>query len=470
MSDENQFLNYHGLRKYNRIIEERLAQVEKKLNTIQESWAVDLGIKINVSDSDVYGFHIDSKNSNPYGAVTYIKDAKGMVPAYMDYKDEVFRYGSWRNVWFIRECRPCVMNQDGTIECYLKQDNYNSDINGNYIDVANLQNANVMIEFPEIWYKVVPDATDDTSGSVYFSKVKLDDGFKNYAYIDKDGNQKEHFYIGAYKGCKINNVLRSISNTSAQRKITPNDFIQYAKDNGSNWGVMNIGERMLINLLLILIGKSLNTTEVFGEGCGFYHKDCEWDYKYSSSYDYSSKANGIKSGKFDKKGLFFGANKHEYVKIFGIENYWGHLYEYCAGDILKNGVRMIKMSYIDSETVIGEDDFGNKITEITTGDYNLDGTGNGYINISAAPTGTSGQYITKAKFNEYGIFPYEAVKNVGSSTTYFCDKIVFKNNIISFAMYGGSLSETAQKGAFELNFNLKTTQTAAYTSARLSYK
>lgn len=72
--------------------------------------------------STVYGFHINSKNSDPYGAVTYLRDAVGMTPVHMDYANDTFDWGSWGDAFFLP--RPCMLKYDGTFDYYLDENDY----------------------------------------------------------------------------------------------------------------------------------------------------------------------------------------------------------------------------------------------------------------------------------------------------------------------------------------------------------
>ena len=49
----------------------------------------------------LYGFHLNNNESDPSEKITYLEDAVGAVPAYMDYANGVFNYGSWKNAFFM---------------------------------------------------------------------------------------------------------------------------------------------------------------------------------------------------------------------------------------------------------------------------------------------------------------------------------------------------------------------------------
>lgn len=407
------------------------------------------GIYNFISDlvqSVCYGFHIDGKESDPDSMISYVADAVGMTPAYMDFTNDKFEFGSWKDAFFMP--RPCILGQDGVVQAYLNSNDYSKDIDGNTVTIdSTLTGANVMIEFPKIWYKVVPDAGDDTSGTVYISNKKLDSEFKDYAYIDYQGNHKEHFYMSAYNGVTIDSILRSVSNGQITRLVSADSDIAKASANGNGWYIEDEGERQLINFLLLLIGKSTNTQKVFGEGL--------------STGGSESQFNSFRTGIHNTKGLFYGTNNSSAssdsnaVKVFGIENWWGLQWRRKAGDILSGTNRLIKMCY-------GTEDGS------TVNSYNTNG--NGYVNVGASPSGTSGGYISKMKFTEFGMFEKNAS---GSETTYFCDNYTFNTGQTNYASCGGRATSGSACGAFAIaldNNNTNTWAGGGYTGSSPSYK
>ena len=391
---------------------------------INASAIKDLQNKIEARTTKVYSFHISDAESNPSDKVTYLDDAVGMTPAHMNFSTGKFDYGSWGNVWFVKECKPCILGQDGKVYKYLNPNNYGTDI-----DILDSDPYNVMIEFPKIWYKVTPDENDPYSGTVSISSVKIDEGYKDYAYIDYQGNHKEHFYMPAYNGSLINNVMRSVSGATISKTLNAQTEINYCKANGSGWYTEDAGSIMLINFLLILMGKSTDTQTVYGQGL------------HTSGTEAIN--DGFRTGVHNNKGLFYGTNSGTIasgsygnaVKVFGIENYWGFQWRRYAGDINDNGTRKIKLCY-------GNEDGS------TSFDYDSDGYG--YVDIGATPSGTSSGYISKMKFTHDGM--YSQVSS-GSSSTYYCDGQWFNNSQVIYALRGGYSGNGLLCGAFFVNLN-----------------
>ena len=391
-------------------------------------------VYINISSEPVYnyGFHIDGNKSDPSEMITYLADAVGMTPAHMDYTNDKFDYGSWGDAWFIKDCKPCILGQDGIVQKYLDPNDYTKDIDGNSVTIdENLTGANIMIEFPKIWYKVVPDFGDVYSASVYISNAKLDDGYKDYAYIASDGaTHKSHFYMAAYNSSKISNVLRSLSGqtTSKTKSLSGTTEISYAEANGVGWSTEHAGQVMLINFLLMLMGKSTNTQAVFGQGL------------HTSGSDAVN--NSFPTGIHNTKGLFYGTNSGaaatytNAVKVFGIENWYGFQWRRYRGDILDNGTLKTKLCY-------GTEDGS------TVQNFNTDGTG--YVTVAnGTPSGTSGQYISQMVFSDNGMFAKTANNTYAGTNKAYCDGYWFNGSGVQFALRGGSSYHVAPVGAFSV--------------------
>lgn len=391
---------------------------------------------------NVYGFHINGNESNPSAMVTYLEDAIGMTPAHMDYTNDVFDYGSWQDAFFMP--RPCILGQNGTVIKYLNPNDYTKDTDGNTVVIdENLTDANVMIEFPKMWYKVVADANDNYSGSVYIANAKLDEGYKDWAYIDYQGVHKDHFYMPAYSGSLVDSTLRSINGAQVMKSKTAAEEITYATANGNGWYTEDFGEIQLINFLLILMGKSTNTQTVFGQGIHTGGNETFND--------------GFRTGVHNTKGLFYGTNSGSAsytnaVKVFGIENWWGLQLRRYAGHMFVDGMQKIKLCY-------GQEDGS------TVNGYNTDGTG--YAVKGNTPSGTSGGYINKMTYTNGVMLPSATG---GSASTYYCDVLWYTNTSIGYASRGGSSGGGSPVGAFFTAADVGAAATRWNIGAAVSYK
>lgn len=353
----------------------------------------------------LYGFHIDTTESDSEACITYLEDAQNAIPAGMDFTHGVFDYGTWKNAFFMP--KPCMLKSNGVVDYYLNENDYTKKEDGSASDVANAEyNGNAMMEFPKIWMKIVPD-TAETGASVYFADKQVDSTFTDYPYINKNGKHVDKIYLPIYNGSvDANSKLRSLSGvTNIANNVNTTTQITQAEANGDGWYIEDFGTRMMIGFLHILISKNFNSQAVFGNGL-------------MSGNETSAKA--YVTGTLDKSGLFFGYNDGTHgVKTFGMENLWGCFWRRTAGLILKTGTPLYKMCW-------GKED-GSTVDE-----YNQ--TGEGYVEFPYSLPAESG-YIKTYSFDKNAMIPKEGG---GSSTTHAGDSFYVNNGITAFALFGGN--------------------------------
>ena len=325
-------------------------------------------------------------------------------------------------------------------------------------DITNLNyNGNAMMEWPLIFWKYEPGNIDG-EGNFYVSNRKIDNTYNCWCNYNSKNNIISNFYTAIYNGGIYNGKLRSMSgyklitktstNYSNTSTYAINDKVLYNSNmyicitaietpeefdstkwqqipiNGGTTATQEINsaiannttsdvewyidvwaDRMLINGLLILMGKSLNSQAIFGRGLDTGVQTAKEAYV---------------TGSLNDKGLFYGvtANGNSGVKVFGMENWWGCVYHRTAGLIgLANGNTAYKMTYgiADGTTANG---------------YNV--TGDGYlINTVARP---SSGYIKSCKFGNFGYLP---LTTGGSSSTYYSDYWYTNNSALTVALVGG---------------------------------
>lgn len=377
-----------------------------------------------VGQYELYGFTIDQGESDPNSMITYIDRNRNFTPAHMDYEKNEFNYGDWANAFFMK-VSPCMLKYDGTVAYYLNPDDYSLKEDGQPSDIADAKfQGNAMVEFPKVYWKIVDN--ENNTANIYISNKQVDEDFHCWSHIDANGNEIDYCYMPIYNGSNQSNVLRSLSGKIPIYEEKPQAEVNYANANNKNnehiWHTETFSDRQLVNLLLLLIGKSTNTQKVFGMG-------------YCTGG--TSESSLMITGTMNDKGLFWGkdTNIQDGVKVFGMEHWWGNQFRRIAGWINNKGVQKVKMTYgkSDGSTVSG---------------YNF--TGDGYIAISnATPSGSSGNGISSAVFVENGIIPKSAN---GSSSTYYTDALWFDNTKSTYAIVGGSSDQGVFAGALCANF------------------
>ena len=396
----------------------------------------------------VYGFLIDQSKSVPGDMITYTEENVGYTPGHMDYANGIFDYGSWGDAWFIRDLEPCMLYYDGTVAYGLDKDDYNKKADGSDSDISNADfPGNAMVGIPKVYWKC--EVNGDDTANFYFSDSKIDDSYHCWSHLDDDGNEIDYCYMPIYEGCIIGDAMRSLSGKTPMVNQTAAAEIIYAEANnqadGAIWYTEVFADRMLINLLLLLIGKSTNTQAVFGAG---------------NNESYSR----LSSGTMDGRGLFYGdSSNSKGVKVFGMEHWWGNVARRIAGWVTDNRVQKVKMTY-------GKSDGSGK------DGYNL--TGDGYIETTESFTGVdngSDVFIKAMRFGEkFGMVPYvlgTLNQNV-TENNHYCDSIYNYNysSGIRYAIVGGDINSKRRAGAFQLNIQNGAAATNANTGASLSCK
>lgn len=368
-------------------------------------YSVDISSIGGTGGSTVYGFHVNSNESDPSACVTYLRDAVGMTPAKMDFTNGKFDWGSWRDAFFIP--KPCMLRSDGTVAYYLNENNYALKEDGTASDISNDSfDGNAMMEWGKdhkrIWYKIVADANDATSYSVYIADHKEDKNYVAWSFYNKNDELMEHFYTPIYSGSlDSNNKLRSLSGKSIMQSRTGTEEISYAKANGDGWNIEVWADKLLMFLLLYLMGKSLDVQGTYGQG-------------------HSTDNTLINTGTLDDKGLFFGySDTYKKVKVFGMEDQWAEQMNRCCGLILDNGIYKYKLTEgtADGSTVNG---------------YPTDNT-NGMLDGGQSPTANG--YVNKFAVTGDTILPNSVS---GGSSTYYCDYFYQRQSGVMFAFVGGS--------------------------------
>lgn len=401
---------------------------------------------IKCKDYNLYGFKLDQNESDPNSMITYLSDCdnKYYKSAKMNYTTDAFDYGDWGDAWFIKNLKPCMLKYDGTVDYELDKNDYTKKLDGTASDVANASyGGNAMIGIPKVYWKIVNNG--DNTANIYFSDKQVDSNFHCWSHIDNNGNEIDYCYMPIYNGSNVNSVLRSISGKAPMANQTATTEITYAKSNNTGsdiiWYTELFNDRMLVNLLLLLIGKSTDTQTVFGTG--------------NNNSHVSTSNTGIKNtGTMNTKGLFWGNQDNKSgVKVFGMEHWYGNIWRRIGGWINDKGTQKIKMTYGQSD--------GS-----TTDGYNE--TGSGYISIGGAThSSTNGGYISKMLITDNGLIPTIAS---GSATTYYCDGLWFNNSQVDYACVSGNSSHAYRVGAFCSYLNGTASDTSATIGAALSCK
>lgn len=377
----------------------------------------------------VYGFRISAEQDGSC-SVSYLEDAIGATPAFMDFTTGRFNYGSWENAFFMP--KPCMLKFDGTVDYYLDPDDFDYRSDGvTPSDVANENyEGNAMIEWNKIWYKIVPLEGRDGCADIFISDHKADDDYVCYSFIDNNGNEKDHFYTPIYNGTYTHGKLRSLSAKTHTVNVSGKVLCSYAEANGEGWSAETYVDRVLINCLLVLMGKSLDSQKIYGYG------------HYTGGSNASSH---YKTGLLNRRGMFWGSTGNTGVKVFGIENYYGEVDRATLGVMNLKGKYYIKLH----------------------GPYNT--TGEGYTEAGDVPNSTGGShFITKMNFDNNLILP--SACRGGPESTCYADSmrsVITKNSML---FCGGASYYGLRVGAFTFDVGSEASVSTWGRGAACSYR
>ena len=368
-------------------------------------------------DNWVFGFDIDNNDENPDTRVSYPADVDNafFTPAYMDFANDVFKYGNWNfkpGDKFMP--RPCMLKYDETVDYYLDPDDDTKKADGTASDVADTSyGGNAEMEWNKIYTK-----RWEENGVYHFrcSNIKWDADWDCWCNYDKNDNVIPHFYTPIYFGSSDGTRLRSLSGQSNSVNTTASQEIDLAKANGSGWFTEVTADWMLICDLLVMMCKSTNIQA-----------------KYGSGRTKSSNSSAINTGTMNTKGMFWGSNDETSgIKLFGMENlFCGNLWRRIAGYMYVDGAQKLKITR-------GTHD-GSTAT-----DYNT--TGDGYIAIPNS-TISSNNWLVSMKQLPYGRIP-AAGSSSGSGSKYECDHFYQSTSGTRYALVGGRWNSSSFAGPF----------------------
>ncbi len=403
----------------------------------------------------VYGFRVDATKST--GNVSYKVQYNGdnvenydFDPGYMNFTTDTWIWGSWTGEEFFMP-KPVLIKQDYSEKIYLNPDNLSLDEEGNDVS-SELTGAtdgyNAMMEWgrngKKIWYKLVPE-TDDATYTCYIADKQLDNDFHAWSFYDANNNLGDHFYTSIYNGSTVSNVLRSLSGKTPNNTTAGATQITQAKANNKNsetyaWYIDVFADRILINLLMILVIKSTNS-DVIGYG------------NYTGG---SSASNLLSTGQGNTKGMFYGKQSNAVCKVFGMENWFANCWRRMAGLILNSGAQLYKLTYgtADGSSAAGYREDDNAPSNYLNAGKNI-------------ATNLSSSYIMKESALSNGALVASAFG--GANGTYYSDAC-WSSTGVKYALVGGGCSSGSACGAFALNLGTALSSSAWNFGCALSLK
>lgn len=348
-------------------------------------------------------YFIITSNSDPDKIITYGtsgSDTYGLDPISKN-NDGTYNLGAWENAFFMP--KPCMLKSDGTVDYYLDPNDYTKKADGTPSDIADPSyDGNAMMEFPEVYYyfnsntSSYPTSVPSGSIGMYIA---------NYA-VSSSYTKKNKWYMGIYNGTG-NDKLRSLSgiattaaNGCGNKTSSTYHTMATANDQSGNvkYATDLYPDYTMIYAYLLLITKTANLTGFFGNG-----------------YDKNSKDNYV-TGMLNNKGQFYSDTTGA-IKIFGMENLWGHSGVFIRGVSVMNDI--INSTYYNYYKYNMSDTCANS----STGNPQKLSTQIIYYTSYPSTSQATSGYFKYLAIGAWGILPWLYANNTnsfgGSTTSYF---------------------------------------------------
>ena len=363
----------------------------------------------------IYGFTINEAESNPIASVTYTDEAT------------TFSKGSvaWDTSPLFANIKPCLF-KNGAVVGYLQRSDYTKFEDGTAADITSGNAGDVMVEIPKMAYYMEKSGNIITCKVCAGSDAKTVDAKYSYLPFSRDAEgDRDKIYIGAYLGYNLSSKLRSLSGKTPTANQTIGAFRTLAQANGTGYQQLPFYQLTLLQILYIMKYGSLDSQTALGRGY------------------VDGNAAATATGDTNAKGFCFGETTgKQQMKIFGIEDFWGNLYQWIDGL------------------------YCNASWTILTTYKSFNDTGSGYLfSNSSGNSANTGGYMTKAQGGTQTGFNIKA--GAGSESMYFADNAYLNAGYLPG--FGGYWAAASDAGAFRLGVGASASNAYSTIGARLCY-
>ena len=374
-------------------------------------------------DAEIYGIRIDKQNVDPDTRVTYLYDAVGMTPAYMDFNSGSFNYGSWADIWFIKNNLPIALKFDGTVDYELDHTDFTKKLDGTASDVSDPDyGGNFMSEMPTVYVKRWEDSRYNY---IAFSDKQVNSDFLAQAHTNANGTVNSAIYLPMFKGWKdSDDKLRSLMGTYPTGNTTGTNEVTYASNNSAGWQIWDKAKIDLIIDLIMLITKSTNCRAKIGNGaCQTYNASDTTNYgKMKSGYETDGTTRSASAQFYGSEGTDVTNYGKHHMIAFYIEDLWGNRWERCLGFNLVDNVYKVKM----------------------TPPYVLDSDST-YQSLSVTPPSLTEGWLKNVSSGVYGDVPTEVGASSTSGFANYFSKNASGNRL---SLFGGSAYHGLEVGRY----------------------
>ena len=303
----------------------------------------DLRAFVGYTDSDIYGVEVDLKNKK----FTRLAGAVGLT-AGANF-DKIKAFGGRRR---------CILSDDGVVLAYAGEAGYTESgaliqavtVNGTTFPIGT--KAQVMVEQPQFFYKVVPLEMEPISGGVgyhmrkarYYVSDQPKAGFKLHPLFMFNGVENPVVYLSAYEGVLWDNSantyilnddqvadfaadkLSSIGNAKPASGLTQNltraNARALARNRGTGWEIQTATSAAASQILMLVEYASFNMQEKIGVGVTS---------KTDDGKTSMTEITGATTNLGNISGAVTNSNGFNVVSYRGEENLWGNIWTFVDG-------------------------------------------------------------------------------------------------------------------------------------------
>ena len=164
-----------------------------------------------------------------------------------------------------KNMKRCLLNDDGTVNYYLRDTNSNLKEDGSASDLTG-GDGQVMVEIPKFWYKY------SYSGTTHRWEISpvAKSGYSVHEAFNKNGEEVDYRYIGAYEGVKYdegtsayvdgvsagidtaNDILSSVSGFAPWTDEKRSEFRLVGGNRGTGWRQLDFDLASAVQLLYLI--------------------------------------------------------------------------------------------------------------------------------------------------------------------------------------------------------------------------
>lgn len=368
--------------------------------------------------NNAFGMKISKSDTNPNTKVSYMFNAEGMTPAYMDFTGGSFNFGSFSSWKPVSQNRPVGLNFDGSVAYELNHTDFSKKLDGTASDITDAtKSINFMSEMPLMY---VRRWEDENYNYIVFCEYQTNENYTADAFKNASGGIGSKLYLPMFKGSYVGGKLRSLAKQYWQN----NSDIQGTEAEwnaaaacGTGWQTWDWAKREYLSDLMTFITKSTDWKNKFGRGVTNRSTSNNNKFDGQPTGGYCSTSGDLTTWTADYHGQFYGVasttSDKKHVTAFYVEDPYGNRWERTPGLELYNNVYRAKMSPPYALT-----DSASRET------YNN-------LGISAPTEG----WFKTASTGAYGSIP---VAVGASETTGYCSYFYKNASGVKLALFGGA--------------------------------